>query len=1160
MNETRAQGPAGDASRRFLALLRRELRRARLAHASGALPAALTAAALLLALIALWIRLAPPVDAAAGTRLAIAAWVCLLAPFLLAFAWPWRRLPNARRLLAEAERRAETRQLLETAADVAEGRLEGKGYSPGIMAHLLERAVASATAGLPAPPTAAWRRRLAILGALLAPAALLLLVLSSPTGIRPGGLLLSPSDPGHYAERAWLEVAPGSVELLAGSPLRLELRERGLPWRFPGELKLEIDETGDLFRAVRLARDGDAWVHERDAVYQGFSYRVRRGRSGSETFRVDVYHAPVLDSLRIGTRPPAYTGLAERQLDLRSGEIALPAGSRLALAGFSSSALSAAWLHFEDGDSLALAVDGERLAGELRVEEDLRLAVGLRDTRGTETRTPLLLTVRAVPDAAPQVEFLAPGPDEDLNRDLFVTLEMAAADDYGVADLRIRSLLTGEADTLSLPLPLDGRPAPRVALRHPWDLAPLDLFPGDVVEYWAEVEDNRPGRPGFGKSRVQRLRVPSITEIYEAIEEGDRDRGENLSEMLEEGSQLQEDLRRLEQELRADPEIDWEREEELRAALERQQKMAEQLEELSRGLSERNEKLGENEMLREQMAEKMERIQELVDELRDTEAGEILRRFQEMVESLDPDTLPEELKNLRMDQEQLLEQLERTEAMLEQVMREQRMDALLEQVDEMLERQEQLRAETDDWLGEEDEERDEEAGGEEADAEDSDAEESEGEESGEPEDADTDPAEGEQQNEGEELTERQEKLAEDAEELTEQIREEAEELAEDFPEQAEQMEEAAKPESESNPSQPMRDAGEQMRESDPGANSSQQDASERLLKLYWRLVKAQQGMMGAMEQMSMEALGRVTRHALELSLREEDEQLEMQRRHRLGYDPEMTRRSARRQMSLYQSLERVREELLETAKQTLGVSPKAMSESRAALEALANSIAELESANLGAGLQSAGESVGHLNETVIELLEGIQSEGGGGGSCSNPLQSMQDMLQRQQQLNKDSRSKSESMGGGGLSMKDRAEMQRLKAEQQAIREGMEEMVEGEGELLGRLDRIIDDMKEVEKDFEGGRISEETLRRQEKIFERLLDAQRSVHQRDYKQKRRSRSADELEPLWPEHERLDDPLEKLRDEIRRGLGDAAPPEYEELIQEYYRSLLESEEELP
>ena len=34
-------------------------------------------------------------------------------------------------------------------------------------------------------------------------------------------------------------------------------------------------------------------------------------------------------------------------------------------------------------------------------------------------------------------------------------------------------------------------------------------------------------------------------------------------------------------------------------------------------------------------------------------------------------------------------------------------------------------------------------------------------------------------------------------------------------------------------------------------------------------------------------------------------------------------------------------------------------------------------------------------------------------------------------------------------------------------------------------------------------------------------------------------------------------KLRDEIRRGLGEAAPPEYEDLIQEYYRSLLERHE---
>jgi hypothetical protein len=137
--------------------------------------------------------------------------------------------------------------------------------------------------------------------------------------------LLDPRDPAHYAERASLALAPGDIEILAGSRLRLELRELGLPWRFPGALRLEIDATGDLFQPAELAREGERWVHTREAVQQGFAYRARHGRSVSPTYRVSVYHPPLLDSLRVTATPPAYLatpqpGSAERQSQPAPGQ------------------------------------------------------------------------------------------------------------------------------------------------------------------------------------------------------------------------------------------------------------------------------------------------------------------------------------------------------------------------------------------------------------------------------------------------------------------------------------------------------------------------------------------------------------------------------------------------------------------------------------------------------------------------------------------------------------------------------------------------------------------------------------------------------------------------------------------------------------------------
>lgn len=1087
--------------RRFGRLLARELGHVRFAHWIAVLPAVKLAQALIALLAASLIRWSPPAGPGGGLALAWVFWTLILLPLALSILWPWWRLPSARRLLREVESRREKSQILETAADFVAGSLDGKGYSEEILDEVLGRAVGELTEGLPPPRRPSARRWFS--GAALVALALVLMLLPSAAGIRPLAFLLTPESAAHYEERAWLEVEPGSVERLAGTALRLEARERGLPWRFSGEVRLEIDETGDLFRPAPLEREDEAWVHAVDELRQGFHYRFTRGRWQGATHEVRLYYPPVLDSLSMTATPPAYTDLPGSRLDLRSGELSLPAGSRLDLEGWASSPLVSAWLRFEKGDSLPLAVSGTRLEGDFGLEENLRIGMTLRDEHGTESRTPWLLALRPVPDRAPEVSILSPGLDAELRRDLRVAVQLLAADDYGVSDLRLRAFVQGRADTMDIPVPLGGKPGPRVAERVNWDLAGTNLFPGDVVEYWAEVRDNRPVKPGIGLSRRHRLRMPSLREIFEEVEREDLSRGESVEELLDEGERMQEELRRLEEELRADPELDWEKEEELREAFERQEEMAEQLADLAHEMEQRLDRLVENEMLRTEMAEKMEQIQDILEELADTEAGDILKRFQEMLDSMDPENLPDELRDLRMDQESLLEELERTQALLERILREQKMDALLQQTDELLREQDRLREESED-------------GGE-----------------------------------GEDLAERQEQLADEAEALEKKAGEMGEELSEEFTEAGEKLQEE-----DPSAAEPMRDAAEQMQEQGGDPADAQKEAMQRLLKLYWKVSQASSMMQGQMSAQDLSDLDRLTRAALDFSAREETEGDRIGGLQGQDGADDLLALSARRQMDLYRVLDRLREDLLEVAARTLAVSPKALRESRAALGSLERSVAELELRRGSAGLSAAGEALYHSNVVVITLLHGLRQSGQSSGSCTNPLGQMQSMLKQQEQLNRGSQSLKKQLGPGGLSPEQQAAMQRLKGEQQALREGVEEMIEGGESGLGRLDKTVEEMREVEKDLASGRLTDETLRRQEKIFERLLDAQRSLHRQDFKRERRSKEGENLRPLWPGADGEGDPLAALRDAIRRGLGESAPPEYEELIREYYRRLLEQE----
>ena len=105
-----------------------------------------------------------------------------------------------------------------------------------------------------------------------------------------------------------------------------------------------------------------------------------------------------------------------------------------------------------------------------------------------------------------------------------------------------------------------------------------------------------------------------------------------------------------------------------------------------------------------------------------------------------------------------------------------------------------------------------------------------------------------------------------------------------------------------------------------------------------------------------------------------------------------------------------------------------------------------------------------------------------------------------------------------------------------------------------MDRIIEEMEEVIRDLEGGVLNEQTLRNQERILSRMLDAQRSVNSRDYEKKRRSVTAEDVFSNVPDGADARRTSQMLREEIRRAMALKAPGEFEDLIRLYFRALAE------
>jgi hypothetical protein len=217
-----------------------------------------------------------------------------------------------------------------------------------------------------------------------------------------------------------------------------------------------------------------------------------------------------------------------------------------------------------------------------------------------------------------------------------------------------------------------------------------------------------------------------------------------------------------------------------------------------------------------------------------------------------------------------------------------------------------------------------------------------------------------------------------------------------------------------------------------------------------------------------------------------------------------------------------------------------------------------------------------LNLAAMRLMESLQQQkqcNNPNSNCNKNLNQMQSLCNKQNMINqmtKQCQNPSSScpnpgQGESPMSMQGREALKRLAAEQGSVRKSMEELAREFGnsrQVLGRLDDIARDMKEIEEELGSGQVGEETTARQLRIYSRMLQASRSLQRRDYVEQRRSNTAgDNLfqpPPALPAELLMD--RNQVEDRLRKYLSEDYPPQYEQQIRAYFRSLLQLESETP
>ena len=326
-----------------------------------------------------------------------------------------------------------------------------------------------------------------------------------------------------------LAVEPGNARILRGKSLPIHVTVTGksaekvvLTYENTRERDAatpEIKTTEQQINMLQNPNDKRGFAYEIFNIDADMEYYIVANKVTSERYTVEVFDMPRVTEISVAYTYPDYTGL-KPVVQTGTGDIQAVVGTQAELRFVTNKAIQTATFSLkrgagllsftknstetpESGPTQMVISDGNTLTTTVDVVEDGTYTIELLCIDGFNNEIPIEYTVKAIPDAAPEVVIKEPGRDIKTTKLGEVEIIAEATDDYGVADLKLRYHIG--ADDLQ-EIALNSNPsssgtveegATRGSSTHrvvdgsyTFYLEEFDVEPGDVISYYAHATDN----------------------------------------------------------------------------------------------------------------------------------------------------------------------------------------------------------------------------------------------------------------------------------------------------------------------------------------------------------------------------------------------------------------------------------------------------------------------------------------------------------------------------------------------------------------------------------------------------------------------------------------------------------------------------------------------
>lgn len=796
----------------------------------------------------------------------------------------------------------------------------------------------------------------------------------------------------------------------------------------------------------------------------------------SREYELEVLPRPGILNFEAELNFPAYTGIPSETIK-NAGDFVVPEGTQVSWKFYTR---DTEMLSFRLGDNTReiKAGNSNTFSTTAKIMETISYAVSLTNKflSGSDSMT---FAINVIPDLHPTIiieEFRDSVYD---NRLYFSGL---IKDDYGFSRLEFRMARIREDNTssaeISMPVKFDKSNTAQ-SFYHFFDLAEAGLNPGEQVEYYFEVWDND-GIHGAKSARSQKtlFKVPTLEEINEMVKENQENVKTELEKSIDEARKIQKDVEQLQRNLFDKKNLNYQDKKQIEDLLKRQKSLQEQVELMTRENEKSNQKESQYKEVNESIVEKQQQLQKLFEEIMSDEMKKLFEELQKMIDDIDKNTLDQVMEKMKFNAEDLEKSLDRNLELFKQLEFEKKLTETIDKLQKLAEAEKELSEKTRDS-------KKEDAG----------------------------------------------KLEEEQKKIEEEFKKAGEDLK-DLEEKNKALEEPNKfripEEKKSEAQKEIENAKENLKkEQNKKASDNQKKASEAMEEMGNLLFAMQQEMEEEALGEDIEALRMILENLVQSSF---DQESLMDDLSGLGRNDPRYGRITEKQKSIKDNLLMIEDSLFALSKRQPMIEPFVNREISAINQNVEQTMQALGQRSFSAALgkqQYVMTSVNNLALLLAESMKQMQqnmsmkSSSKSGQSCPNPGQgkpSAKSMRQMQEKLNQQMEAMKKSMEKGkteqGKKGKNSMSEQfaRMASEQEALRKQLQEyrdQIQKEGRLGDKgLNKTIQEMEQTETELVNKLLNQQTMRRQEEILTRLLEAEKAEMQREQEERRESNEARDI----------------------------------------------------